>query len=81
MNRMAKIPKYVLRAISARSRAAEQFLKYEGIISNWCDKKGIMHDVEYILSHIVTLAEPWVAEIETPKQIIAALEKRENNER
>ena len=41
-----KIPKYIDEALKKRTRAAEEFNKYDWIVSRWIDEHGLEDDID-----------------------------------
>jgi hypothetical protein len=51
-----QIPKYILDALDKRQKYAEEFLKYDLIISNYCLKNNIdTEELMYIMDYFNTI--------------------------
>jgi hypothetical protein len=70
---MSKIPKYILKALEQRKKYANEFVKYDSIVSNFCQKNNI--ETEYVNLHVGCVCEPDVAYIYT----LEAIEKSMNS--
>lgn len=73
---MPQIPKYVLQAIETRRKAAYMFLSADNVINKYCDREGILNEVNYILTAAETLCEPDAGAEGCIEQINAALQKK-----
>lgn len=51
-----KIPKYILKHIEARGKAAEKFCEHDYIISRWCNKNEI--ETEQINGYVDSVVNP-----------------------
>jgi hypothetical protein len=68
-----QIPKYILDALDKRQKYAEEFLKYDLIISNYCLKNNI--DTEYVNASAICIGEPDAAKRATIEDIQNQLNK------
>lgn len=68
---MKKVPKYILKALEQRRKHANEFVKYDSIISKFCDKHNI--NTEYTNLHAGCIGEPDVAERITLEDIESQL--------
>lgn len=50
------IPKYILKAIDLRRRHANKFLKYDSIVSHYCNENKI--ETEMVNCHAQCIGEP-----------------------
>lgn len=64
-----KIPKYILKHIEARGKAAERFNENDYIISQWCHKNGI--ETEQINGYVDSVVNPEQSNKQLVKDILA----------
>jgi hypothetical protein len=70
---MQNAPKYILNALEQRRKHADEFIKYDSIISKFCDKNGI--NTEYVNLHAGCIGESDTAKRITLEDIESQLGK------
>jgi hypothetical protein len=68
---MNNIPKYILNALEQRRKHANEFVKYDSVISNFCEKYSI--NTQYTNLHAGCIGEPDVAKRMTLEDIESQL--------
>lgn len=70
-----KIPKYIDEALKKRTKAAEDFNRYDWIVSNWIDEHGLGEDIDLENFHggVESIVNPRVSE----KAIRSAIQQKE----
>ena len=67
--RKNKTPKYILKAIQDRAKAADRFNELDILISKWCDANCGVDAVEDTWGYVDTLSNPYEAAERTIKDI------------
>lgn len=76
---MAQIPKYVLRLLEQRAKAAERLCSISAKLDAYCEKLGICDlDDACLVTHFMIYTEPRTAANRTRAAIEKALEERDH---